>query len=114
MGTGLRYLVNVAASRACGTGFPWGTLTVNLVGCFLMSFVAYAAAREVISPGLRLALATGFLGGLTTYSSFNWETLAFARDGVWGLALANTSVTLVACMTAGVLGLVAARAAFGG
>jgi CrcB protein len=113
VGTGLRYLVNVGAGRMLGASFPWATLIVNVVGCFLMSFVAYAASKAAISPGVRLTLATGFLGGLTTYSAFNWETLAFARDGIWGLGLVNLGATLVGCMTAGALGLVVARAALG-
>jgi CrcB protein len=114
LGTGIRYLVGLAAERAFGAAFPWGTLLVNLVGCFLMSVVAYAGARLVISPSTRLTLATGFLGGLTTYSAFNWETLARVREGNWGAGLLNVGVTLVGCMTAGVLGLAVARSILGG
>ena len=80
LGTGVRYLVTLAAVRSFGVGFPWGTLAVNLVGCFFMSLVAYAGARAVISPDTRVVLATGFLGGLTTYSAFNWESLVFVRN----------------------------------
>jgi fluoride exporter len=114
VGTGVRYLASLAAGRALGAGFPWGTLAVNLVGCFLMSVVAFAGAKLVISPAARLALATGFLGGLTTYSAFNYETLSFVRDGAWAMGLLNVAVTLVGCAAAGVLGLALARAVFGG
>jgi CrcB protein len=96
-----------------GTSFPWGTLAVNVVGCFFMSVVAYAGARLVISPDARLTLATGFLGGLTTYSAFNWETLVLVRDGAWVVGLCNLGVTLVGCMIAGMLGLALARALLG-
>jgi CrcB protein len=114
LGTGLRYLSGLAAARLFGTTFPWGTLIVNVVGCFLMSIVAYAGAKLLISPGMRLALATGFMGGLTTYSAFNWETLSYVQDRAWGMGLANLGATLFGCMAAGVLGLVVARAWLGG
>ena len=112
-GTGLRYLVGVAAGRAFGLAFPWGTLAVNVVGCFLMSIVAYAGGKLVITPEVRLTLATGFLGGLTTYSAFNWETLAFVRAGTWAMALVHTGVTLFGCLGAGVAGLALAKAIMG-
>ncbi len=114
VGTGLRYLVAIGAARLFGAAFPWGTLAVNVVGCFLMSVVAYAAATRVLSPEARVILATGFMGGLTTYSAFNWDTLAFARDGAWGTAMMNIGATLIGSMGAGVLGLALGRAMFGG
>jgi fluoride exporter len=114
IGTGIRYLVGLGAARVLGATFPWGTLAVNVIGCFLMSIVAYAGARVVISPDARLILATGFMGGLTTYSAFNWETLAFVRQGAWGMGLISAGVTLFGCMAAGVLGLALARGMLGG
>lgn len=114
IGTGIRYLVGLAAGRLLGTAFPWGTMAVNVSGCFLMSIVAYAGARLVISPDTRLVLATGFMGGLTTYSAFNWETLALVRGGAWGLGLINAGATLAGCMAAGMVGLALARAMMGG
>jgi CrcB protein len=114
IGTGVRYLVGLAAIRLFGAAFPWGTLAVNVVGCFLMSLVAYAAARLVISSDARLILGAGFMGGLTTYSAFNWETLAFLRDGAWPIGLLNVGMTLAGCLVAGLLGLALARAVLGG
>ena len=61
IGTGIRYLVGLAAIRLFGATFPWGTLAVNVVGCFFMSIVAYAAARLVISSDARLVLGAGFM-----------------------------------------------------
>ena len=113
IGTGIRYLVGLAAIRLFGATFPWGTLAVNVVGCFFMSIVAYAAARLVISSDARLVLGAGFMGGLTTYSAFNWETIAFLRDGAWGTGLVNVAVMLAACLAAGMLGLALARAVLG-
>lgn len=115
MGTGARYLVGLAARRwPWGAAFPWATLAVNVAGCFLISVVAYASARRLISADTRATLATGFLGGLTTYSAFNSETLAFLRDDAWKMGLLNVGATLIACMAAGVVGLVVARALLGG
>ena len=112
-GTGVRYLVGLAAARLIGTGFPWGTLAVNVVGCLLMSIVAEAGTRTIISHETRVVLATGFMGGLTTYSAYNWETIAMARDGAWTLGVVYATSTFVACVTSGLAGLVIARAAFG-
>jgi CrcB protein len=114
VGTGVRYLVGILAPRALGTAFPWATLIVNVVGCFLMSMVAYAGAKLVISPVLRLTLATGFMGGLTTYSAFNWETLAYLQGGAYAVGLLNVGATLACCMASGALGLALARALLGG
>jgi CrcB protein len=112
IGTGVRYVVWLAAGRVLGITFPWGTLIVNVVGCFFMSIVAYAGAKAVISPDLRITLATGFLGGLTTYSAFNWDTLSLVQNGPAAVGLVNLAVTLVSCMIAGIGGLAVARAFF--
>ncbi len=113
VGSAARYLVWLVAGRVFGTAFPWGTLVVNVVGCFLMSIVAYAGAKAAISPDLRLTLATGFLGGLTTYSSFNWDTLSLVQNGPAAVGLVNLGVTVVGCMMAGVAGLAVARVVIG-
>ncbi len=73
VGTGARYLTQVWATKTLGLTFPWGTLIVNLVGSFLLALLMQVAlTSDRISPTLRLVLATGFLGGFTTYSSFNY------------------------------------------
>jgi len=112
IGTGARYIVWLLAGRVLGTGFPWGTLIVNVAGCFLMSIVAYAGAKAALSPDLRVTLATGFLGGLTTYSAFNWDTIALVQSGP-GLGLVNLAATLFGCLASGALGLALAHAMIG-
>jgi fluoride exporter len=110
LGTLARYGVNVWAGKAIGTGFPYGTLIVNVVGCFLIALVSQMAmSTTMISPTVRLTLTTGFMGGLTTYSSFNYETTTLLREKAWSAGFANLGVTLAACFVAGMLGLVAAR-----
>jgi CrcB protein len=110
LGTVARYLVGIWAGKALGTGFPYGTLAVNVVGCFLISLVAQVAiSTTLISPTLRLTLTTGFMGGLTTYSSFNYETTRLLQDRAWVAGLANFGVTVVACFVAGLLGYAVAQ-----
>jgi CrcB protein len=109
LGTGARYLVSTAMARL--SPLPLGTLTVNILGSFLISLVmGWAADRGGIPEGIRLVLVTGVLGGFTTYSSFNFETLRLAQAGAPALAFVNLGVTLFGCLAAGVLGLMVARA----
>jgi len=114
LGTLLRYFVGLWAGRALGTSFPYGTLVVNTVGCFLIALVTHLAlSTSWISPTLRVTLTTGFMGGLTTYSSFNLETTALFRERSWGTGAANLLVTLLGCFLAGILGLLAAKKLIG-
>ncbi len=109
-----RYALSGWVAQAAGAGFPWGTLAVNASGSFLISVVMYVGlATSAISPELRLALATGFLGGFTTYSTFNYETIALMREGTWLIATANVAATVVLCLAAGAAGLAVARALAG-
>jgi CrcB protein len=110
-GCATRYLISQWADHRWGTAFPYGTLIVNLIGSFLMTLIMELALRLTTFPDdLRLALTTGFLGGLTTYSSFNHESSALALDGDAPRSLANVGFTLVGCVAAGLLGLALARA----
>jgi len=111
LGSGARYLVALGAARVLGSAFPWGTLAVNVAGSFLVTCVVHlSVASQAVSPELRLFLATGVMGGFTTYSTFNHETLQYLRDGALLLGAANLVLTVSACLAAGVLGLAAARA----
>jgi fluoride exporter len=110
LGTVTRYGIGLWAGRTLGAGFPYGTLVVNVVGCFLIALVAELALSTTwISPTLRLTLTTGFMGGLTTYSSFNLETTNLLRERGLAEGLANVAITLVCCFVAGLLGLALAR-----
>jgi len=109
LGTGARYLVGVWAVERLGPAFPYGTLIVNLVGCFVLGAVAQIATASAWSPELRAAVVIGFIGGFTTYSSFNHETLTMLGSGATGAALLNIGITLVGGLAAGWLGLLTAR-----
>ncbi len=110
LGTLARYGVGLWAGKTLGTAFPYGTLAVNVAGCFLIALVAeIAVSTALISPTLRLTIMTGFLGGLTTYSSFNYETTRFFQDRAWVSGLLNFTITVAACFVAGLLGFAVAR-----
>lgn len=93
LGTVLRYGANLLAARVFGGGFPWGTLLVNVVGCLLFGCLwVLAEERRFLGPESRLILLTGFLGGLTTFSSYGFESADFLRKNQWGLAGLNLLV----------------------
>jgi fluoride exporter len=112
-GTGVRYLTAVWAAQRLGSAFPYGTLIVNLSGCFVIAAVMHAALTLGWSPAIRSAVTIGFIGGLTTYSSFNYETMRLFEEGVPATAFVNLAVTILGGLAAGWLGLVAAREVFG-
>ena len=109
LGSAARYLIGQWAATALGVGFPYGTLIVNLVGCFALGLVVQLAVAGSWHGDVRAAIAAGFLGGFTTYSSFNQETLTLLGNGATGIAFMNIAITLTAGLAAGWLGLLVAR-----
>jgi CrcB protein len=110
IGSGARYLVALEAPRVLGTSFPYATLIVNAVGSFLLGAIMHVGVTTTaLSPELRLMLTTGIMGGFTTYSTFNYETMEYLRAGSYWLAGLNVAVTVSTCLAAGALGLLAAR-----
>lgn len=99
-GMGRLFVSRWAAARL-GTGFPWGTLIVNLSGAFLIGWLAVSLT---VGAGLSLWLLTGILGGFTTVSSFSLQTLDLMREQRWMAASANVSLTLVLGIAAAALG----------
>jgi CrcB protein len=112
-GTGARCLIALWAARRFGSGFPYGTLIVNLVGCFAIAGVLHAAAALSWSATLRSAITIGFIGGLTTYSSFNYETTRLLEEGAVGSAMVNALATILGAFIAGWLGMLSARLLLG-
>lgn len=90
LGALARYETALLAGRLIGTRFPWGTLLVNLTGCFLIG-VSFALAERtsLLSPSARLFFMTGFLGALTTFSTFALETVNAVRGETLLIALMN-------------------------
>ena len=90
IGAACRYGTNLLAVRLWGSGFPWGTLVVNMVGCLLIGLSFGLAERASwVTPSVRLFFVTGFLGALTTFSSFAVETVNTANSGSSHLAVVN-------------------------
>lgn len=97
LGASARYLTNLAALRIAGPSFPWGTITVNIVGSFLMGVLIAALARRTgTSMEMRSFLATGFLGGFTTFSAFSLDfAVMWERGNQWhGAVYLGASVLL--------------------
>lgn len=109
VGTGTRYLIALWAAQRLGSTFPFGTLIVNLIGCFAIAAVMHAAGTFAWSPTLRSAITIGFIGGLTTYSSFNYETTRLMEEGATGAAFVNAIATILGAFAAGWLGMLCAR-----
>jgi CrcB protein len=98
LGANARYLVNRIAAQWLGTAFPYGTFAVNLAGCLVIGTVGtMVTGRLVDRPDVvRLVVIVGFLGSLTTFSSFAWETLNLFNDGAWMRALVNIFLSVFA------------------
>ncbi len=109
VGTPLRFFVARVIGERIGETFPWGTLVVNVTGCFLMGLAAAYAKKHGLSGQSEfwLLFATGFLGSYTTVSSFALQTLALARDGEQRFALGNIALSVGLCLGAVALGFAA-------
>lgn len=112
-GTGARYLIALWAAQRLGSAFPYGTLILNLSGCFAIAALMHAALILGWPPTVRAAATIGFIGGFTTYSSFNYETMRLFEEGAPATAFVNLSVTVIGGFMAGWLGLIAAREVLG-
>ena len=106
IGTLARYgLQGLVHARAGGT-FPYGTLLVNLSGCFLLGLIGqFTLNRMVIPADWRVAIAVGFFGGYTTFSSFGWETAKMLEDGEWLPATTYVAASVVAGLLLSVAGI---------
>ena len=110
IGASLRHLVGVALLRLAGRNFPWGTLTVNVVGCLAMGvFIGLIARRLDASNELRLFVASGILGGFTTFSAFSLDFAALWERGALLAALVYVVSSVLGSLLALFLGLWLAR-----
>ena len=90
LGANLRYWVGEWAAQRFGSGFPYGTLLINLSGSFLLGLIVSMSMENfIIDPRLRLLLTIGFLGSYTTFSTYAYESIALISQGQWGLGLFN-------------------------
>lgn len=100
----LRYLLSQMVQTKFLTTFPFGTLTVNIIGCFLIGLVFGLTDRGNLTQEWRLFLATGLLGGFTTFSAFSIESLSLFRDGQFFYATAYISSSVVVGIIATFIG----------
>ncbi len=106
-----RYWVSGLVASHYGETFPWGTIAVNVTGCFVIGFFATLSGPDgrLLAPSsMRQFVMTGICGGYTTFSSFGLQTLNLARDGEWSFAGANVALSVVLCLFAVYAGNVAA------
>jgi fluoride exporter len=108
-GSVLRYLIGGAMQRTSASGFPVGTMFVNISGCFLIGVLLRQFLNMQVSPELRAFLIVGFCGGFTTFSTFSAETLGLIEGGEYGRATGYVILSVVLCLAATFAGMAAMR-----
>lgn len=110
VGSVARYLVAILFSTQISSVFPFATLTVNIVGCFLIGILFALSDRgNVLSPEWRILLTTGFCGGFTTFSTFSYESLRLMQDGEYLYLAAYVLISVFIGLTATYLGIALVR-----
>jgi CrcB protein len=105
-GTLARYGLQGLVQIRVGSTFPFGTLLINLTGCFLLGLIGQAMLnRMIVSPEWRVAIAVGFFGGYTTFSSFGWETAKMLESGEWLRATTYVAVSVIVGLLLSVAGI---------
>lgn len=95
-GTLARYWMQGAVQNQTGPNFPFGTLAVNLMGCFFLGLIGQYALNHVAIPAdWRIGITTGFFGAYTTFSTFEWETGRMMRGGEWQKAAAYVLISVI-------------------
>ncbi len=111
LGCVTRYYLSGWTYEKMGWQFPWGTLSVNVVGAFIIGLLMELSLRSAhIPPTLRIGLVTGFLGGLTTFSTFSYETFRLLETGNYLTAFSNVIVSVSICLFFTWMGIVVAKA----
>jgi len=106
-----RFLISGFVQKLLQTTFPVGTLTVNVLGSFLIGFLVLLF-ETLIAPEWKAFFVTGFLGALTTFSTFSYETVVFIQEGLWIKALLNVLLNVLLCLFATLLGMATYRFIF--
>ncbi|WP_456426304.1 fluoride efflux transporter CrcB [Desulfurobacterium sp.] len=99
-----RFLIAGFVQKLTGSTFPFGTLTVNVLGSFIIGILAMLF-KDIITPEWKGLFITGFLGALTTFSSFSYETVALIQDGLVLQGIMNIALNVFLCLTATVTGM---------
>ena len=105
-----RYYLSAWVYNHLGRGFPYGTFAVNILGAYLIGLVMELGLRStLLSDTLRLGLTVGFMGGLTTFSTFSYETFKLLEDGQFAVALVNVLISVTVCLLCTSLGIFSVR-----
>ena len=110
IGSAARYLAGAFIANRFGPDFPWGTFIVNVSGSFLIGLILSFVGGGLLPTGARPFVAVGILGGYTTFSTYNQETMQLMQAGDFGAATCNTLGPVVAGLVAVYLGVVLGRA----
>ncbi|TVP86170.1 MAG: fluoride efflux transporter CrcB [Thioalkalivibrio sp.] len=114
LGSVLRFAMNEAVSARFGRAFPWGTLSINVIGSFLIGLLAVLLVeRWDVSPAVRLGLMVGVLGGFTTFSSFSLEVVNLVQNGALLRATLYVLASVSVCVLAAAAGIYLARTSLG-
>jgi len=114
LGANLRYLISTWVAQRVGSGFPYGTLLINVTGCLVIGIVlTLAATKFTLSEPLRLLIVTGILGGYTTFSSFGYEAFALIGSGNIEEAVLYMTSSLILGLGAVFLGSLLVRVVWG-
>ncbi len=110
IGSILRFLTSILAAHWFGAEFPYGTMIVNLSGAFVIGVVQQIGGETLLIPdNVRIFLTTGMMGGLTTYSTFSYETVRLMETNAWHQAWINIFVTTTVCLGLCFLGMAVGR-----
>ncbi|AEB42488.1 MULTISPECIES: fluoride efflux transporter CrcB [Micromonospora] len=110
VGAPLRYLLDRAVQARHGSTFPWGTLTVNVLGSLILGVLIGGAGAGAVPGSLAALLGSGLCGALTTYSTFGYETIRLVETDARRYALANAVISVAAALGAAFLGVTLAEA----
>lgn len=105
LGACLRYIVTLNSAKVFGTDFPYGTLIVNVAGGIIIGIIMELSQNSgMVSDDMKLFLTTGIMGGLTTFSTFSYETVSFFAGGNYMLAISNTGLNVFLSFSGVLLG----------
>jgi len=109
-GANLRYALGRLGARLLGTVFPFGTLTINMIGSFIVGFfIIWATERVLVDPRWRLIVVVGFCASFTTFSTYAFETMSYFERGQWALMLVDILSNNILCLGSSLAGMAVAR-----
>ena len=108
-----RFLISTYMQKLTGSLFPVGTLTVNVLGSFIIGFLVLYF-ENIVSPNQKAMLVTGFLGALTTFSTFSYETVTMLQESLYYRALINITLHVILSLAGTIVGIIAFKKIYGG